>query len=159
MEPLVVSFNPTAQSSYRSLWTGPVGTAALMAPGAIVAIIGLVLWVTQAEGVMNFFAAVVVFSGLYAVYAGWDHRRKAARGPATAPLAFVIADDGVAFPRGKQFAWDEVRFVVTDEKRPRLLVTPVGAAYVLSDLDREPGEIAVALAEASAGAVRLEFSS
>ncbi len=156
---MVVSINPRAQTTYRSFWTGPLGTAALIAPGAVVVIVGLVLWLTQAQGVMHFFAAVVVFSGLYAVYAGWDHRRKAARGPKTDPLAFVIAEDGVAFPRGKKFEWHEVRFVVTDEERPRLLVTPVGAAYFISDLDREPGEIAAALAEASGGAVELEHTS
>lgn len=159
MEPLVVSINPSAQRTYRSYVTGPLGTAALIVPGALVMLVGIVLWITVAEGAAHFFAAVVVFSGLYAVYAGWDHRRKAARAPKTDPLAFVIAEDGVAFPRGKKFDWHEVRFVVTDEERPRLLVTPVGVAYFISDLDREPGEIGAALAEASGGAVELEHTS
>lgn len=152
----MVSLNARSQQNYRSLWTGPVGTVALVVPGVIVMVIGLVLWITQAEGAGHFFAAVVVFSGLYATYAGWDHRRRAARGPAADPLAFVIADDGVAFPRGKRFDWHEVRFVLTDETRPRLLVTPGGAAYFTVDLDRDPGEIAAALAEASGGRVVLE---
>ncbi|MDO5682067.1 MAG: hypothetical protein Q4G46_04480 [Propionibacteriaceae bacterium] len=156
MEPLVVSFNPQAQSTYRSFWTGPLGTAALIAPGVIVIVGGLILWLTTAEGVTNFFAAVVVFSGFYAAYAGWDHRRKAERGPATDPLAFVIAPDGVAFPRGKKFEWDEVRFVVTTEEQPRLLVTPVGAAYSLADLDQSAETIGQAVREASGGTVHLE---
>lgn len=156
MEPFVVSLNARSQQNYRSFWTGPVGTAALMVPGMIVMAIGLVLWLTQAEGAGHFFAAVVVFSGLYAAYAGWDHRRRAARGPASDPLAFVIAGDGVAFPRGKRFEWHEVRFVLTDEARPRLLVTPAGAAYFVDELDQQTGDIAVALAEASGGRVVLE---
>lgn len=156
VEPLVVSLNARAQQRYRSFWAGPVGTAALLVPGVIVSVAGLVLWLTRAQGAGHFFAAVVVFSGLYATYAGWDHRRRAVAEQAADPLAFVIAEDGVAFPRGKKFDWDEVRFVLTDESRPRLLVTPGGAAYLLDDLDRGPGEIAAALAEASGGRVPLE---
>lgn len=156
MEPLVVSLNARAQLAYRTFWTGPVGTAVLIVPGVIVMIVGTILWITGAEGAGTFFAVVVVFSGLYASYAGWDHRRRAAREPGTDPLAFVIADDGVAFPRGKRFEWREVRVVLTDEERPRLLMTPGGAAYFVDDLDRQPEEIAAALAEASGGRVCLE---
>lgn len=159
MEPFVVSLNARAQRAHRSFWTGPLGTAALLVPGAVMLVIGLVLWITQADGAGHFFAAVVVFSGLYAAYAGWDHRRKVAREHSSDPLAFVLADDGVTFGRGKQFDWHEVRFVLTDEQRPRLLLTPVGTAYPIVDLDREPGEIAAALTEASGGRVRLEHTA
>lgn len=158
VEPIVVSINEDAQRAYRSFWTSPLGTAVLIAPGVLVVVLGLILWIGQAEGAAQFFAAVVVFTGLYAAYAGWDHRRKAAAGTDGSPLAFVLAEDGVAFPRGKRFDWHEVRFVLTDEERPRLLVTPVGMAYAVADLDRGPEEIAAALAEASGGTVGLERS-
>ncbi|MDO5498734.1 MAG: hypothetical protein Q4F67_03530 [Propionibacteriaceae bacterium] len=159
MEPLVVRLNAHAQHRHRSFWTGPIGTIALIAPGLIIMAAGGWLWITQAEGATHIFGAVTVFSGLYASYAGWDHRRKAERGAEEDPLAFVIADDGVTFPRGKRFEWHEVRFVVTEEQPPRLLVTPVGAAYAIADLDHEPGEIAAALAASSGGAVVLEHRS
>lgn len=159
MESFVVRLNQTAQRKYRDFWTGPLGSAILIAPGVIVVVVGLVFWITQGGGATNFFAAVVVFTGAYGAYAGWDHRRKAARGSEGDPLAFVVLDDGVEFPRGKKFDWNELRFVITDEVPPRLLVTPVGAAYAIGDLDREPGEIAAALAQASDGLVGLEWGS
>lgn len=157
MEPFVVSINADAQRDYRSFWTGPVGTVALIVPGVILAVVGFVLGFGWADsGATMFFAGVIVFSGFYASYAGWDHRRKAAREFQEDPWAFVIADDGVMFPRHKHYPWSEARFVLTHEDRPRLLCTPVGLAYAVEQLDRRPEEIADAVAEASGGLVGME---
>lgn len=158
VEPFVVSINAGAQRHYRTFWTGPLGTAALIVPGLVVAVVGLILGVTQGEGITWFFAAVIIFSGLYASYAGWDHRRKAARGTQHDPLAFAIESDGVVFPRGKRYPWTEARFVLTDEQPPRILCTPIGLAYAIDRLDREPDEIHAALTAASAGVVGLEHA-
>ena len=50
--------------------------------------IGVVLGLTSnGSGPAVFFAVVIVISGLYASYAGWDHRRKALRDAETAPPA------------------------------------------------------------------------
>lgn len=152
--------NRGAQDDYRSFWTGPVGSAVLIVPGVLVMVLGFVLGVGWADsGATWFFAVVVVFSGCYAAYAGWDHRRKAAQEAETDPWVFVIVADGVMFPRHKHYPWTEARFVVTAETRPRLLCTPVGHAYPIDSLDRGPDEIHAALQRASAGVAGLERAS
>lgn len=157
MDPYIVSINATGQASYRSFWSGRVGTAVLIIPGLIVAVIGIVLgFSSNGSGPAVFFAVVIVVSGLYASYAGWDHRRKALRISETAPLAFVLKPDGVVFPPHKMYAWSEVRFVLTDEKPARILCTPGGLAYAVDRLDRDPTEIDEALATMSSGQTRLE---
>ncbi len=156
MEPFVVSINSQGQHAYRSFWTSSLGTAVLIVPGLIVAVVGVILGVLQAEGWSILFAIVIVFSGLYASYAGWDHRRKAASGPVHDPLAFAIEADGIVFPKHKSHPWREVRFVLTDEDPQRILCSPHGLAYQIDHLDRRPDEIDAALTEASGGRVRLE---
>lgn len=156
MEPFVVSINSRGQQAYRSFWTSPLGTAVLIVPGVLVALVGVVLGVLQAEGWSVLFAIVIVFSGLYASYAGWDHHRKAARGPIHDPLAFAIEADGIVFPKHKSHPWHEVRFVLTAENPQRILCSPHGLAYQVDHLDRRPDEIDAALEAASAGRVRLE---
>jgi hypothetical protein len=159
VDPFVVSINRRAQAEYRSFWAGPVGTALLVVPGLVVAVAGFALGLVaegSGRGTTVFFALVIVFSGLYASYAGWDHRRKALSPPEVAPLAFAIEADGVVFPRGKHVPWREVRLVLTDEEQPRILCSPVGLAYPVDRLDRAPGEINAAMTELSAGRARLE---
>lgn len=157
MEPFVVRINAGAQDEYRSFWTGPIGTVVLIVPGLLVIVLGIVLGIGWADsGVLWFFTGVVVFSGFYAAYAGWDHRKKAAREAREDPWAFAIDEDGVTFPRHKHYPWSEARFVVTDETPRRLLCTPVGHAYPLTSLDRGPDDIHDAVREASGGLVGLE---
>lgn len=157
MDSFVVTINPAGQAAYRSFWTGWLGTALLVVPGLVVAVIGVVLGIgADRNGPAVFFAVVIVIFGLYASYAGWDHRRKALRIPATAPLAFALEPDGVVFPRHKKYAWSQVRFVLTDEEPARILCTPGGLAYAVDTLDRDPAEIDAALATMSSGQARLE---
>lgn len=157
MEPFVVSINAAGQAAYRRFWSGRVGTAVLTVPGLIVAAIGVVLGLSSnGSGPVVFFAVVIVISGLYASYAGWDHRRKALQAPETPPVAFALEPDGVIFPRHKRYAWSEVRFVLTDEEPARILCTPAGLAYAVDRLDREPSEIDAALVSMSSGQTRLE---
>lgn len=152
-----MSINTAGQVAYRSFWSGGVGTAVLTVPGLIVAVLGVVLgFSSNGSGSAIFFAVVIVVSGLYASYAGWDHRRKALRTLETAPLAFVLEHDGVVFPPHKKYAWSQVRFVLTDEEPARILCTPGGLAYAVDRLDREPAEIDEALATMSSGQTRLE---
>jgi hypothetical protein len=157
VDPFVVSINAAGQAAYRSFWSGRWGTVVLIVPGLIVAVIGVVLGLTSnGSGPAVFFAGVIVISGLYAGYAGWDHRRKALWDAETPPPAFVLEPDGVVFPPHKRYAWSEVRFVLTDEEPARILCTPVGLAYAVDRLDREPADIDTALATMSSGQTRLE---
>ncbi|PFG69024.1 hypothetical protein B0O41_3874 [Propionibacteriaceae bacterium ES.041] len=156
MTQLVVGINPDGQQAYRRFWTGPVGSALLLVPGLVIAVVGVVLLVRDPRGWSLFFAAVVIFSGLYGMYAGWDHRRRSKASHSQPPLAFAIDDEGAVFPRGKQYAWDEVRFVVTDEAEPRLLCSPIGLAYKISQLDTDLPTIELAITEFSAGTAQLE---
>lgn len=157
MEPFVVSINTTGQASYRSFWSGPVGTAVLIVPGIVIVILGIVLWIAgPGRPMTGLFAMIVIFSGLYASYAGWDHRRRAQQTLSAAPLAFALDAEGATFPRGKHYPWAEVKFVLTAEDRPRILCTPLGAAYTVEELDHTTIEIDHALNHLSGGLTRLE---
>ncbi|NNG20605.1 hypothetical protein HJ590_13760 [Naumannella sp. ID2617S] len=156
MQQLVVGINPVGQRAYRRFWSGPLGSALLLVPGVLITVLGVVLLARDPHGVSLFFGGVVIFSGLYACYAGWDHRRRGLRDASKPPLAFALDADGAAFPRHKRYAWGEVRFVLTDEAEPRLLCSPVGLAFRVDHLDAEPDAIEAAITELSGGAAQLE---
>lgn len=153
---LVVGISTPGQQAYRQFWSGPLGTALLLLPGAVITVIGVILLIRDPHGWSIFFAGVVLFSGLYACYAGWDHRRRSQRSHAEPPLAFAIDAEGAVFPRGKQYGWGEVRFVATDEAEPRLLCSPIGLAYRIDRLDADLATIEAAITELSGGTARLE---
>jgi hypothetical protein len=157
VEPFIVSVNAAGQAAYRSFWSGRIGTVVLTVPGLLLAVIGIVLgFSSNGSGPAIFFAVIIIVSGLYASYAGWDHRRRALQIPEVAPLAFALEPAGVVFPPHKRYAWSEVRFVLTDEEPARILCTPGGLVYAVDRLDRDPAEIASALATMSSGQTRLE---
>ena len=156
MQQLVVGINPDGQQAYHRFWGGPLGSAALLIPGLVIAVVGVVLLIRDPRGWSLFFAVVVIFSGLYGVYAGWDHRRRSQAAHSQPPLAFALDAEGAVFPRGKSYAWGEVRFVVTDEAEPRLLCSPIGLAYKLDRLDVDLPTLELAITDFSAGTAQLE---
>lgn len=160
-EPFVVTINAAGQQAHRRFWGGPVGSALLLVPGVVILVVAVILVARQlssgeSSGSIWFFAAVVALSGAYALHVGWDQRRRTLAASERPPLAFVLDDEGVFFPRNKRFTWEQARFVVTAEEEPRLLCSPVGLAFRVDELGRSMPEIELAVSEISGGRVEVE---
>lgn len=153
----VIGPSPAAIERQRAFWGGRTGLIVTQLPGAAVALIGLVLTLVAGHGWNLFFGATIIGAGLIAMWSGWlTHVRDRDRAQ---DAVWILRLDayGLHLPR-ESHPWAETRFVATSGRRPQLLVTPVGWALDLADLDKTPTEIATAIADLSGGVRTLEES-
>lgn len=158
MEDFVVGPSSAAIARNREFWGGRAGLVAMMTPGVLMVVAGVVLTAVYGRGTNLFFGVVIVVSGLLGLWSGWATHVRDRDRAAEAVWIFRLDREGVHFPRQFPTDWADARFVLADAdgEQPQLLVTPQGYAFTLDRLDRTPDELGAAIADLSGGACSLE---
>lgn len=156
MDEFVVGPSSRAIAHNRRFWGGPTGLALMLAPAVLMIVLGVVLTILYGHGANLFFGGVIVVTGLLGLWSAWATHVRDRDRAAEAVWLFRLDLEGVHFPRHHPTPWNRARFVVTPDRSPRLLVSPVGYAFGLDRIDCTPAELDAAVRELSGGVASVE---
>lgn len=140
---LVAHLEPGAHPLLSGRWGG----ALLVAPGAMVVVIGIAMTILFSTGVSTaLFGGIIIVSGLFAISSGLGIRRLAVARRDDPPVAFALDADGVEV-HGKKLSWDEAKFRVDASVDPPMVICGGGkAAWPIDGVDVTIPQIETALA-------------
>lgn len=135
---LVAHLRPGSHPLLSGRWGGVI----LLAPGAVIAVIGVAMTISFAHSAATaLFGAIIIASGLFAAWSGWGIRRLALARRADPPVAFALDAAGVEV-RGKRLGWAEAKFRVDTSVDPPMVICGGGrAAWRADNIDVSIGAI------------------